>query len=78
MYFDYNSPQLWFIQWLLRIDPGYTYFTKDKKTGIEAFYIEHAYRSYESCWNRPICSAPGATVDVAIRARVLGIFFLRR
>ncbi|EER06483.1 serine palmitoyltransferase, putative [Perkinsus marinus ATCC 50983] len=33
------------------------------------FYTQHMYRRIEDCWNRPICSAPGSTVDVLVRAR---------
>ncbi|EER03642.1 serine palmitoyltransferase, putative [Perkinsus marinus ATCC 50983] len=33
------------------------------------FYTQHMYRRIEDCWNRPICSAPGSTIDVLVRAR---------
>lgn len=60
---------LWFLQYLLKLEPGYSYFSSSKKTGLEAFFIEHAYRSYEDCWNRPISSAPASVVDVVLRDR---------
>mmetsp|Transcript_28675 Transcript_28675/g.72603 ORF Transcript_28675/g.72603 Transcript_28675/m.72603 type:complete len:1444 (-) Transcript_28675:1091-5422(-) len=60
---------LWFVQWLFKLDPGYSYFTRDKRTGFQALYIEHAYQMYEDCWNRPICSAPASTVEVVFRER---------
>ncbi|CAD7929969.1 unnamed protein product [Amoebophrya sp. A25] len=60
---------LWLIQYLLRIDPGYTFFMRSKRTGFQALFIEHAYQMYEDCWNRPICSAPSNTVTVLYRER---------
>ncbi|KAF4669203.1 serine palmitoyltransferase, long chain base subunit [Perkinsus olseni] len=33
------------------------------------FYTQHMYRRIEDCWNRPICSAPGSTIDILVRSR---------
>jgi serine palmitoyltransferase len=33
----------------------------------EAFYTRNLYRRVRDCWNRPICSAPGAEFDVMDR-----------
>ena len=34
---------------------------------FEAFYTRNLYRRVRDCWNRPICSVPGAEVDVMER-----------
>lgn len=33
----------------------------------ENFYTRNLYRRVRDCWNRPICSNPGATMDVLER-----------
>eukprot|EP00041_Stephanoeca_diplocostata_P015359 m.292751 g.292751 ORF g.292751 m.292751 type:complete len:538 (+) comp20009_c0_seq2:94-1707(+) len=34
---------------------------------FEAFYTRHMYRRIRDCWNRPICSTPGAVIDLIDR-----------
>ncbi|CAD7923649.1 unnamed protein product [Amoebophrya sp. A120] len=60
---------LWFVQWLFKLEPGYSFFTRSKRTGFQALFIEHAFQMYEDCWNRPICGAPASTVEVVFRER---------
>ena len=35
---------------------------------FEDFYTRRLYRRIQDAWNRPICSAPGAWIDVMERA----------
>lgn len=34
---------------------------------FEEFYLRYVYRRVRDCWNRPICSVPGATVTLKDR-----------
>lgn len=34
---------------------------------FERFYTRHAYTPIRDCWERPICSVPGARIDVVDR-----------
>ncbi|GBG71492.1 hypothetical protein CBR_g8908 [Chara braunii] len=42
---------------------GYAPLCRD----FEDFYTRRFYRRIQDCWNRPICSAPGAWIDVVER-----------
>lgn len=35
---------------------------------FEQFYLRYVYRRIRDCWNRPICSVPGATVTLKDRS----------
>jgi len=41
---------------------------------FEDFYTRRAYGRIHDCWNRPICSAPSAYIDIIERERVNGPF----
>jgi serine palmitoyltransferase len=50
------------------------YIEKKPKSGYsvllkswESFYTRRLYHRIQDCWNRPICSSPGATIDVMER-----------
>ena len=45
---------------------GYAPLTAD----WEDFYSRRFYSRIQDCWNRPICSAPGARVDVMERNEI--------
>ena len=45
---------------------GYAPLTAD----WEDFYSRRFYSRIQDCWNRPICSAPGARVDVMERSEI--------
>ena len=34
---------------------------------FESFYCQYIYRRIRDCWNRPVCSAPGATISLRHR-----------
>ena len=34
---------------------------------FESFYTRNLYRRIRDCWNRPICSSPGAEIDIMER-----------
>jgi len=44
-------------------------------SGWVEFYKQHMYKLYVDCFNRPISSAPDATVDVVVRVRPGGFIF---
>jgi len=44
-------------------------------SGWVEFYLQHMYKLYVDCFNRPIASAPDATVDVIKRVRSGGALF---
>jgi len=44
---------------------GYAPVVKD----FDDFFTRRLYRRIEDCWNRPICSNPGAFIDVMLRER---------
>jgi len=44
-------------------------------SGWVDFYKQHMYKLYVDCFNRPISSAPDATVDVVVRSRPGGTIF---
>eukprot|EP00392_Amoebophrya_sp_AT5.2_P009242 g9270.t1 len=69
-----NKIQVWHLQSLLHIEPGYT-FRRRRRPGYEAVFIEHGYGSLADCWNRPISSSPGAYVKVVKRERKSQTFF---
>lgn len=35
--------------------------------GFESFYTRNVYRRIQDCWNRTICSVPGAIIDLMER-----------
>lgn len=35
--------------------------------GFESFYTRNVYRRIQDCWNRAICSVPGAEIDLLER-----------
>ena len=35
--------------------------------GFESFYTRNVYRRIQDCWSRPICSVPGAEIDLLER-----------
>ncbi|CAD7928017.1 unnamed protein product [Amoebophrya sp. A120] len=65
---------VWWLQSVLRIEPGYSY-RKRRRPGLEAVFIEHGYGSLADCWNRPISSSPAAYVKVVKRERKSQTFF---
>ena len=46
-------------EWLQGLVPLYQSF--------ESFYTRNLYRRIRDCWNRPICSVPGAEFDIMDR-----------
>jgi serine palmitoyltransferase len=34
---------------------------------FESFYLRYVYRRVRDCWNRPICSVPGGTLELKDR-----------
>lgn len=52
------------------------YVTRERwSTGWVDFYLQHMYKLYVDCFNRPIASAPDALIDVVVRTRPGGPLF---
>ncbi|CAK0891542.1 unnamed protein product [Prorocentrum cordatum] len=56
--------------------PAKRYIARDQwNSGWVEFYFQHMYKNIADCFNRPIASAPDASVDVVTRERSGGLWF---
>lgn len=61
---------------LVRDELSLRYVSREKwSTGWVDFYLQHMYKLFIDCFNRPICSAPDASFDVVHRTRSGGLLF---